>query len=116
MRCPSCDHDNRAERRFCAECGTAFAAMCPACGASNEPGEKFCGECGGPLHGTVVPQPPPPPGLAPATPSPAPDGERRQLTVLFCDLVGSTSLSQQLDAEEWRDVISPERVLHGASG
>ena len=33
-------------------------------------------------------------------------GERRQLTVLFCDLVGSTPLSQQLDAEEWRDVIS----------
>jgi class 3 adenylate cyclase/tetratricopeptide (TPR) repeat protein len=32
-------------------------------------------------------------------------GERRQLTVLFCDLVGSTPLSQQLDAEEWRDVV-----------
>jgi class 3 adenylate cyclase/predicted ATPase len=42
-------------------------------------------------------------------PAPAPDaaaGERRQLTVLFCDLVGSTPLSQQLDAEEWRDVIA----------
>src|SRR6202158_5284329 len=36
----------------------------------------------------------------------AAEGERRQLTVLFCDLVGSTPLSQQLDAEEWRDVIS----------
>jgi class 3 adenylate cyclase len=35
-----------------------------------------------------------------------PEGERRQLTVLFCDLVGSTALSQQLDAEEWRDVIA----------
>jgi class 3 adenylate cyclase/tetratricopeptide (TPR) repeat protein len=34
-----------------------------------------------------------------------PAGERRQLTVLFCDLVGSTPLSQQLDAEEWRDVV-----------
>jgi class 3 adenylate cyclase len=33
-------------------------------------------------------------------------GERRQLTVLFCDLVGSTPLSQQLDAEEWRDLIA----------
>jgi class 3 adenylate cyclase len=33
-------------------------------------------------------------------------GERRQLTVLFCDLVGSTPLSQQLDAEEWREVIA----------
>jgi hypothetical protein len=36
----------------------------------------------------------------------APAGERRELTVLFCDLVGSTPLSQQLDAEEWRDLIA----------
>ena len=36
----------------------------------------------------------------------APEGERRQLTVLFCDLVGSTPLSQQLDAEDWRDVLT----------
>jgi class 3 adenylate cyclase len=31
-------------------------------------------------------------------------GERRYLTVMFCDLVGSTSISAQLDAEEWRDL------------
>ena len=39
-------------------------------------------------------------------PGPATAGERRHLTVLFCDLVGSTPLSQQLDAEEWREVIA----------
>jgi class 3 adenylate cyclase len=33
-------------------------------------------------------------------------GERRYLTVMFCDLVGSTSMSAQLDAEEWRDLVS----------
>jgi predicted amidophosphoribosyltransferase len=49
MRCPSCNRDNRAERRYCAECGGALAALCPGCGASNEPGEKFCGQCGAPL-------------------------------------------------------------------
>jgi class 3 adenylate cyclase/tetratricopeptide (TPR) repeat protein len=50
---------------------------------------------------------------APGAPAPAaepeavlPAGERRQLTVLFCDLVGSTPLSQQLDAEEWRDLLA----------
>ena len=32
-------------------------------------------------------------------------GERRYLTVMFCDLVGSTSISAQLDAEEWRDIV-----------
>ncbi|MBI1814784.1 MAG: zinc ribbon domain-containing protein [Deltaproteobacteria bacterium] len=52
MRCPSCHHDNRAERRFCAECGATLAARCGACGASNEPGEKFCGGCGASLVGS----------------------------------------------------------------
>ncbi|HXQ21533.1 MAG TPA: hypothetical protein VN812_07660 [Candidatus Acidoferrales bacterium] len=44
--------------------------------------------------------------LAPKPSTAAEVGERRQLTVLFCDLVGSTPLSQQLDAEEWRDLIA----------
>jgi class 3 adenylate cyclase/predicted ATPase len=39
------------------------------------------------------------------TASPSPDAERRQLTVMFCDLVDSTKLSSQLDPEEWRDVV-----------
>src|SRR5262245_15948615 len=102
VRCPSCGYANRLDRRFCAECGAALASSCAACGATNQPGEKFCGGCGVRLP-TVVP--------ASGTPTPAPDaavpaGERRQLTVLFCDLVGSTPLSQQLDAEEWRDVLA----------
>ena len=33
-------------------------------------------------------------------------GERRYLTVMFCDLVGSTGISAQLDAEEWRDLVA----------
>lgn len=108
MRCPSCNHNNRAERRFCAECGAALAALCAACGASNEPGEKFCGQCGASIIAAPTPSaaPPRPPATTPATLSLAPAGERRQLTVLFCDLVGSTQHSQQLDAEEWHDIIS----------
>jgi class 3 adenylate cyclase len=33
-------------------------------------------------------------------------GERRHLTVLFCDLVGSTEIAAQLDPEEWRETIA----------
>src|SRR6516164_10019358 len=61
----------------------------------------------------------PPTGPAPRSPSPTPitappqttaqpqeaAGERRYLTVMFCDLAGSTSISAQLDAEEWRDLV-----------
>src|SRR5262249_55050545 len=41
---------------------------------------------------------------SPAAP-PTPEAERRQLTVMFCDLVDSTTLSSQLDPEEYRDVV-----------
>jgi class 3 adenylate cyclase/predicted ATPase len=81
---------------------------CAHCGAENPSGKKFCGDCGmalvaagdKPQHGRA--QGSPEASGATVTPS----GERRQLTVLFCDLVGSTPLSQQLDAEEWRDLIA----------
>src|SRR6266436_10094168 len=48
------------------------------------------------------------PSVQPASPvmtSPTPEAERRQLTVMFCDLVDSTTLSSQLDPEEYRDVV-----------
>jgi class 3 adenylate cyclase/predicted ATPase len=114
-RCPSCGYANRLDRRFCAECGAALASICAACGAANDRGEKFCGGCGARLPAVA-----PAPGVP--TPAPAPDpavpaGERRQLTVLFCDLVGSTPLSQQLDAEEWRDLIAQyQQAASGAVG
>jgi class 3 adenylate cyclase len=41
------------------------------------------------------------PSVAPRTP----EAERRQLTVVFCDLVDSTVLASQLDPEEWREVV-----------
>src|SRR5262249_48386773 len=52
----------------------------------------------------------PPPTVAPTADA---VGERRYLTVIFCDLVGSTSISAGLDAEEWRDLVGA--YLHAAS-
>ena len=43
--------------------------------------------------------------IAAAKPTTDAAGERRYLTVMFCDLVGSTGISAQLDAEEWRDLV-----------
>jgi class 3 adenylate cyclase len=43
-----------------------------------------------------------------------PDAERRQLTVMFCDLVDSTPLSSQLDPEDWRDVVQAYQVTAAA--
>src|SRR5262249_1783587 len=61
---------------------------------------------------TASPVPPPAsPDVSPAQGEtapiapPMPDAERRQLTVMFCDLVDSTKLSSQLDPEEYRDMV-----------
>jgi class 3 adenylate cyclase/predicted ATPase len=105
MKCSGCGHENRQGRKFCAGCGAPLAVACPACRTANEADEKFCGECGAPLGEQGAPQPAAPPGLAPAAPGPAEAAERRQLTVMFCDLVGSTALSAQLDPEELRAVV-----------
>jgi predicted ATPase/class 3 adenylate cyclase len=101
MRCVNCGADNRVGRKFCAECGTALAIACPACGTANQPGEKFCGECGTALTATD----PVPVGRTEPV-SAVPSAERRLVSVLFADLVGFTSLSEERDPEEVRDLLT----------
>src|SRR5215471_14471376 len=100
MRCTNCMAENAASRRFCGECGASLPLPCPACGFENEPTALFCGGCGKPLGETAAAIPP----VASAPPR-ADSAERRQLTVMFCDLVGSTALASRLDPEDLREVI-----------
>jgi hypothetical protein len=100
MRCLSCMTENEATRRFCAECGTPLPLPCHACGFDNEPTAKFCGGCGKPLSGAAAPEPVSVSGAFRSV-----GAERRQLTVMFCDLVGSTALASRLDPEDLREVI-----------
>src|SRR5687767_12193215 len=74
---------------------------CVNCGADNRAGRKFCGECGTAL----VPEAVRATG-APAGPAGAPASERRLVSVLFADLVGFTSLSEDRDPEEVRDLLT----------
>ena len=67
-------------------CGTSLTQRCPNCGATNTLGAQFCFRCGTPL------------GVAAAT-------ERRVLSVLFADLVGSTQLVARIDPEPMRALI-----------
>ncbi len=74
---------------------------CPGCRFVNPEGMKFCGQCGSPLE-----TPPPQATQPPIQRYPREDkAERRQLTVMFCDLVESTALSELLDPEELREVV-----------
>src|SRR5215467_1753380 len=112
MKCPRCQADNREEARFCRECGALFGVVCSSCGGKIQAGSKFCDSCGTPLAAAPRAQPEQAPRDKAHTAT-AEDGaskvpaeaERRQLTVLFCDLVGSTQLSGQLDPEDLRAVV-----------
>ena len=108
MRCASCGFENPEGMNFCEECGAKLARVCPSCGHEIRPAAKFCGKCGASLT-TEVPSPKSQVQSLESQPSPtkhtsSTDG-RRQLTVMFCDLVGSTALSTQLDPEELREVV-----------
>src|SRR6185503_3252092 len=78
---------------------------CHRCATENPPRAKFCLECGTPLP---APEDLPAPTAGPGAPSGPPgwqQADRRQLTLLFCDIVESTSLSARLDPEDYRDVV-----------
>ena len=110
LRCSKCGTVNPSANNFCVKCGNALAKQCPKCNAENLASSDFCGKCGASLGD------PAPPQVVPLTPAAAAAaGERRQLTVMFCDLVGSTPLSRQLDSEEWCEVVSQyQQAVAGA--
>jgi class 3 adenylate cyclase len=106
VRCPSCNADIPGRSKFCLQCGAALLGDCPSCGNTNPASAKFCLECGHRLPPTSVdPVASPTTDTATSLPSQLGSTERRYLTVMFCDLVGSTSISAQLDAEEWHDLV-----------
>ena len=127
MACASCGAENPPGNKFCGECGAALVLACGACGSRNPPANRFCGECGARLavsgSGFRVsdgrPDPPETRTLKPDTYTPrhladrilasreSLEGERKQVTVLFADVVGSTELIRDLDPEEARALLEP---------
>jgi class 3 adenylate cyclase/predicted ATPase len=103
IRCPSCGKPNPDNNKFCGDCGVALALKCPSCGRQSPAGNRFCGDCGAPLTTTSLEAAPARSSLS-HSPTEC-EAERRQLTVLFCDLVGSTALSTKLDPEDFREIV-----------
>lgn len=93
--------------RFCGGCGSPLASLCPSCGVENPRGFRFCGQCAAALDGALRPE------RTTADAIPAANADRRQVTVLFCDLVGSTQLSDRLDPEELREVVREYQRVSG---
>jgi class 3 adenylate cyclase/predicted ATPase len=102
MHCSKCGSENPAGNNFCVRCKSELIGPCAECGAENSVTSQFCGECGAPLGAPLSLS------LAATTSDLARElnGEWRHLTILFCDLVGSTRLTERLDPEEWLATVA----------
>jgi len=131
VQCVNCGTELIAGKKFCHNCGAAAVAPCPNCGAAVDPSFRFCPDCGfriaaesndnAPQRDAALTAP----AVAPANdrlarlPTLIPAelaqkildskgsvvGARKLVTVLFCDLVGSTAIAERLDPEEYRDLL-----------
>ncbi|HLW71841.1 MAG TPA: AAA family ATPase [Candidatus Binataceae bacterium] len=102
MHCSKCGSENPVENNFCVRCGNSLIRRCSKCGTENSPTSNFCGKCGAALSEVAGPAV----AAIPPVQTPEIGGERRHLTILFCDLVGSVTLTAQLDPEEWRATVA----------
>src|SRR5689334_10242908 len=109
MICSKCQTENSASARFCRNCGTSLQLACSNCGTAMTAGDRFCSACGQPASTTSTTDEVRLNRLNQAAPASLIDkmrtaevsGDRKVVTVLFADVVGSTSLAEQMDAEEW---------------
>jgi class 3 adenylate cyclase len=130
MKCPKCKFENRKGIKFCEACGFKLELVCPNCSAHVPPDGIFCGECGCKL---ILP-------LEPVYKDPTLDeklekiqrylpdgliekiisqkgkieGERKQVTVMFCDMEGFTHLSERLGPEDAYNIMDQvyEILIH----
>jgi len=130
MKCPGCQFENPEGAKFCNQCGKKIELTCQECGKVNPPGSGFCNECG---HNLILPQEPIPQeqsfdeklnkiqrylpkGLTEKILAQKEriEGERKQVTVMFCDMEGFVRLSETLGPEEAYDIMDQlyEILIH----
>jgi predicted ATPase/class 3 adenylate cyclase len=120
MRCSQCGYENRKRAKFCGGCGALLGLNCPECGTEISPTDKFCDICG-----AAAPVFPDRTAAAPGFPDRIPNtgdftgsrshasdiapetaANRRQMSLMSCDLVDSSILAQKLDPEDLRYAIN----------
>ena len=130
MKCQKCGTENPHHKRFCGECGGELERVCPNCNSMNPPQFKYCGECGHALTGSLKTtlqqfsfdekltkiQKYLPSGLAQKILAQKGkiEGERKQVTVMFCDMEGFTPFVERLGPEESYSIMDQvfEILIH----
>src|SRR5512146_2823279 len=126
MKCARCGFNNDEDAGFCENCGEVLTRVCATCGSALKPGARFCNKCGMPVtqpaigsqagevtddeqrHRLTALRQSAPQGLQDkilATRAQI-ESERKPVTILFTDIVGSTSLAEKLDPEEWKEIVN----------
>ena len=114
MTCPTCHAALPDDAAFCGRCGGALESVrtCARCGRANAPEMRFCLGCGQPLSPVAATPRPDPRSYTPQhlaekilASRAALAGERKQVTVLFADVKGSMELAEQVDPEEWHQIL-----------
>ena len=88
--------DQHPNNKFCSDCGTQLILICPQCGSRVSVKDMFCGECGRKLGGNELPE----------RTARTIDSELKQISVLFSDMSGYTSMSEKLNPEDVREITS----------
>jgi len=130
MKCPKCQFENPEGIIFCGKCASKLEFICPNCNFSNPPDFIFCGKCASDLS---TPSGAPskdfsfdekltkiqkylPKGIAEKIVAQRDriEGERKQVTVMFCDMEGFTGLSEKIDPEEVYSIMDQiyELLIH----
>ena len=130
MKCPKCQFENREGAIFCGKCGAGLSLVCPKCNAENPPQNSFCDKCG---HNLTLPSESPPKELSfdekidkiqrylpkgltekILAQRDRIEGERKQVTVMFCDMEGYSQLSERLGPEEAYSIMDQvyEILIH----
>ena len=119
MDCPTCHKANPADAAFCMSCWTSLSSRCPACDTELPDDVLFCFRCGHKIPGE------PSEGedgaqprlhqyipkelltkLGAARETAGIEEDRRVVTMLFCDVNGSTAAAERLDPEDWHEIMN----------
>lgn len=103
MECKNCSKTNKEGARFCGHCGSKLFMQCPECGSAQDPDFRFCNQCGHSFTSQAKAE-------QVSQFQSSTYAERRQVSILFSDIVDSTSLSEKIDIEDLQILLHKYQV------